>query len=60
MGFLELLGIVLIVLKWLGIITWSWFWVLTPLWIGFAIYFDIIILMLSRVGLGFLRGIIRR
>lgn len=26
--------IVFIVLKLLGLITWSWLWVLSPLWIG--------------------------
>lgn len=30
-GFLPLLAIVFIVLKLTGIITWSWFWVLSPI-----------------------------
>lgn len=37
---LGLLGIVLITLKLaeIGVVaTWSWVWVLTPFWIGFAI-----------------------
>lgn len=33
-GFFGLLTIVFIVLKLLGIIEWSWVWVLSPLWIG--------------------------
>ena len=36
-GFAGLLGIVFIVLKLTGVITWSWLWVLSPLWIPFAI-----------------------
>ena len=32
-GFAGLLTIAFIVLKLLGIITWSWVWVLSPIWI---------------------------
>ena len=32
-GFTGLLTIVFIVLKLIGKITWSWFWVLAPVWI---------------------------
>lgn len=32
-GFTGLLTIVFIVLKLLGLITWSWVWVLSPIWI---------------------------
>ena len=35
-GFPGLLTIVFIVLKLMKVITWSWWWVLSPLWIGFA------------------------
>ena len=31
-GFFGLLAIVFITLKLLGTITWSWWWVLAPLW----------------------------
>ena len=31
-GFFGLLGIVFIVLRLIGIIDWSWIWVLAPLW----------------------------
>jgi len=40
-GFTGLLTIVFIVLKLLGTITWSWWWVLSPLWIPVAIAFAI-------------------
>jgi hypothetical protein len=36
-GFLGLLTIVFITLKLCGVINWSWVWVLSPLWIGFAV-----------------------
>ena len=32
-GFADLLAIAFIVLKLLGKITWSWWWVLSPIWI---------------------------
>ena len=31
------LGLIFIVLKLLGVITWSWLWVLSPFWIPFVI-----------------------
>jgi hypothetical protein len=31
-GLFGLLGIVFIVLKLVGVIAWSWFWVLAPFW----------------------------
>ena len=34
---LGLLGIVFIVLKLVGVIAWSWWWVLAPFWIPLAI-----------------------
>jgi hypothetical protein len=36
-GFASLLTIVFITLKLLGKITWSWWWVLSPLWISFLL-----------------------
>lgn len=33
-GFTGLLTIVFIILKLCGIIAWSWWWVLSPLWIS--------------------------
>lgn len=35
-GFVGLLTIVFIVLKLVGVIGWSWWWVLSPVWITFA------------------------
>lgn len=36
-GIFGVLTIVFIVLKLVGVINWSWLWVLSPLWIGFII-----------------------
>lgn len=36
-GFTGLLTILFIGLKLTGYIDWSWWWVLSPLWIGFAL-----------------------
>lgn len=33
MKFLDALSIAFIVLKLVGVITWSWWWVLSPIWI---------------------------
>lgn len=37
-GFTGLLQVVFITLKLMGIINWSWLWVLSPAWITIAIY----------------------
>lgn len=34
--FLPLLAVLFIALKLTGYVTWSWLWVLSPLWIPFA------------------------
>lgn len=44
-GFCGLLTIVFITLKLMGYITWSWWWVLSPLWIGFAVVVSILALV---------------
>lgn len=45
-GFAGLLTIVFITLKLTGYIAWSWWWVLSPIWISFAIVITIIALVL--------------
>lgn len=37
-GFVGLLTIVFIVLKLTNVIAWSWWWVLSPLWISAALF----------------------
>lgn len=44
-GFMGALTILFIALKLLGVITWSWWWVLSPLWIGGLIIVAIIIIV---------------
>ena len=48
-GFTGLLTIVFIILKLCGIITWSWWWVLSPLWIS-AILWVILVIIVLFVG----------
>ena len=43
-GFTGLLTIVFIVLKLMKIITWSWIWVLSPLWISLALWIVFLII----------------
>lgn len=45
-GFVGLLTILFIALKLLGKISWSWIWVLSPLWIPVAIALIILIITL--------------
>lgn len=49
-GFCDILGIVFIVLKLVGVIEWSWVWVLAPIWIQIAVVgviaFMVVILMM--------------
>lgn len=46
---LELLCIVFVVLKLCSVITWSWWWVLAPVWIpiGITLIICIIVLIVS-------------
>lgn len=55
LGFASVLTIVFVVLKLLGIITWSWVWVLSPLWISFLLGVTIVLLVFV-VGLLFAIG----
>ena len=50
-GGLSLSGVLLvifIVLKLIGVITWSWWWVLSPLWISLILWILIIIYIIIR------------
>ena len=46
---LELLLVAFIVLKLTGVITWSWWWVLSPLWIPLVIAFIVTIIFLILI-----------
>ena len=45
-NFLGLLTIVFITLKLTGYITWSWWWVLAPLWGGAVLFLAIVAIFL--------------
>jgi hypothetical protein len=45
MSLLGVLGVIFIVLKLVGVITWSWLWVLCPFWVPIAIYIIFIIIV---------------
>lgn len=45
-GFLGLLAIVFITLKLTGHITWSWWWVLSPLWLPLTVILGALALIL--------------
>lgn len=49
-GFVGLLTIAFVVLKLLKIIMWSWWWVLSPLWISFGLG-SIIIIIAFAIGI---------
>ena len=44
-GFCGLLGVAFIVLKLVGVINWSWLWVLAPLWIPAVIVIAILLVV---------------
>lgn len=50
-GFTGLLTIVFIILKLVGTIDWSWWWVLSPLWITFALGMLIFISIVIVIGI---------
>ena len=49
-GFVGVLQIVFIVLKLCNVISWSWLWVLSPLWISLGLT-AIVIIILTLVSL---------
>ena len=48
-GFLGLLTVVFITLKLTEVITWSWWWVLSPLWIPWVIVTFMLVLFSGLV-----------
>ena len=44
-GFFGVLALIFITLKLLGVITWSWWWVLAPIWIPIIIAIIIILVV---------------
>ena len=50
-GFFEALGLVFIILKLCGVIDWSWWWVLAPIWMPVALVLGIIIIFAIIIGI---------
>lgn len=48
-SFIGLLTIAFIVLKLTGVISWSWWWVLAPMWFGIAAVIAIFIIVLIGI-----------
>jgi hypothetical protein len=53
-GFTGLLTILFIALKLTGYIAWSWWWVLSPIWISLLLAVGIIIIVLIIAGIAIL------
>ena len=43
MGLSGWLTLIFVTLKLVGFITWSWWWVLRPIWIGVVLFFAILL-----------------
>ena len=41
------LFLIFLVLKLTGHISWSWWWVTAPLWLGFAVFFVFVFVMIA-------------
>ena len=52
LGLLDVLAVVFIVLRLCGVIHWSWWWVLAPLWMPLAL----IVVILVVVGVATVRS----
>lgn len=54
LGIVSVLTIIFIVLKLLGVIQWSWIWVLSPIWISAVIAVAVfsVILIVGRIKKG--------
>lgn len=46
MGFTSVLTVIFIVLKLCKVITWSWWWVLSPIWISWGLALVLILFLL--------------
>lgn len=50
LGFIDVLTLIFIVLKLVGVINWPWIWVLSPLWIALIMAFVIVGIILFVKG----------
>lgn len=49
-GLIQILLIIFIVLKLVGAITWSWWWILSPLWLSLCFIFIVIFSLILILG----------
>lgn len=56
-GFLGLLTLLFIGLKLTGHIAWSWWWVLSPLWVPFVFVFVVVVFTGVVISYAFKKGI---
>lgn len=58
-GFPGLLTILFVGLKLTGHIDWDWIWVLSPLWIGLALFFGVLLVAaVGAVSIGIIIGVV--
>lgn len=55
-GFGSLLLLAFIVLKLTGFISWSWWWVLSPIWISLLIVLFVLLIVFLRLVFSEVRG----
>lgn len=56
-GLVGVLTVIFVVLKMLGLISWSWLWVLSPIWIPLALFFiSVIIAFVATVIMAYVFG----
>lgn len=48
-GFFSLLTILFIALKLTGVIAWSWWWVLAPLWMPIVLVLGVVLIVLAAL-----------
>lgn len=48
MSLASVLLVIFIVLKLVGVISWSWWWVMSPLWISLILLFPAYLILSSR------------
>ena len=44
-GFFGLMFLIFMTLKLIGVIDWSWWWVTSPLWVGFFLIVSLIVII---------------
>lgn len=50
LGVFSVLGIIFVVLKLVGVIDWSWWWVTLPFWGGLALILSVVIIYMLVLG----------